>query len=128
MTSAPFNLGEKKIDLVPSTFSGLKNSLTLVKEQDGVIDLRFSEDELEVLASTHGPQGGKVDQQNLHHNDKNLKSSLVSGIYAHVRLHHSHHCTLLLYHLFISDNFTMFQIPKVLEEYINYDMLKTTTE
>ncbi len=80
MTSAPFNLGEKKIDLVPSTFSGLKNSLTLVKEQDGVIDLRFSEDELEVLASTHGPQGGKVDQQNLHHNDKNLKSSLVSGI------------------------------------------------
>ena len=43
----------------------LKDGLTLIKEQDGVIDLCFPEDEFKVLSGTHAAQGGEVDQQNL---------------------------------------------------------------
>ena len=43
----------------------LKDGLTLVKEQNGVVDLGLPEDELEILSSTHAAQRGEVDQQHL---------------------------------------------------------------
>ena len=48
-----------------SSFSGLKNGLTLIKEEDSIVDLGLSEDELEVLPSPHVTKRGKVNQQNL---------------------------------------------------------------
>ena len=46
--------------------SGLKDGLTLVKEQDGVVDLGLAEYELEVLPRSHASKGGKIYQQNLY--------------------------------------------------------------
>lgn len=50
---------------MPSFLPCLKDGLTLVKEQDGIVDLGLSEYELEILSSTHATQRGEVDQQNL---------------------------------------------------------------
>ena len=43
----------------------LKNTLTLVKEQNGVVDLGLPEYELEILVRLHDPQRGEIDQQHL---------------------------------------------------------------
>ena len=61
----PFNFREQKVHLMPSRFSRLKNGLTFIKEQDSIVDLGLSEDELEVLPSTHGAQRWEINQQNL---------------------------------------------------------------
>ena len=53
---SPLNLCQEKVDSTASLLSGLKDGLTLIKEQDGVIDLGLSEDELEVLPSCHATQ------------------------------------------------------------------------
>ena len=62
----PLNLCEQHVDVVTSLLPRLKDGLTLVKEQDGVVDLGLPEDEFEVLTSTHATQGGEVDQKNLY--------------------------------------------------------------
>jgi len=46
-------------------FSGFKDGFTLIKEQNGVIDLSLSENELEILSSCHSTKRWKVYQQNL---------------------------------------------------------------
>ena len=46
-------------------FSGFKDGFTLVKEQDGIIDLGFSEDEFEIFSSTHAAQWREVYKQYL---------------------------------------------------------------
>ena len=48
---SPLNLCEQEVDLMPSHLPRFKDSLTLIKEEDGVIDLGLAEDELEVLPS-----------------------------------------------------------------------------
>ena len=48
-----------------SMFPGLKNGLTLIKEQDGIINLGLPENELEVFTSSHSTQGREINQQNL---------------------------------------------------------------
>ena len=48
-----------------SFLTRFKNGFTFIKEQDGVIDLGLSENELEILSSRHGPKRGEVDQENL---------------------------------------------------------------
>ena len=46
-------------------FSCLKNGLTFIKEQYGIIDLRLSKNELEILARCYSTQWWEIDQQNL---------------------------------------------------------------
>ena len=61
----PLDFSEQHVDIMSSFLPRLKDGLTLVKEQNGVVDLGFPEYELEVLSSTHAAQGGEVDQQHL---------------------------------------------------------------
>ena len=46
-------------------FSCFKNRLTLIKEQNGIINLRLPENELEIFTSYHSTQRWEIDQQNL---------------------------------------------------------------
>ena len=62
----PLYLSEEEVDLVVTTgFPGLKNPLTLIKEQNGIIDFGLSKDKPEVLVGFHHTERRKVDQQNL---------------------------------------------------------------
>ena len=52
----PLYLCEQEVNVVAAFVSTLKDGLTLVKEQDGVVDLGLSKDKLEVISSTHTAQ------------------------------------------------------------------------
>jgi len=54
-----------QVHIASSKFSGFKDGLTLAKEQDAIIDLSLSENELEILSSCHSTQRWKVYSQNL---------------------------------------------------------------
>ena len=64
-TNSPLNLCQQEVHVMTSFLTRFKNGFTFIKEQDGVIDLGLSENELEILSSRHGAKRGEVDQENL---------------------------------------------------------------
>ena len=62
---SPLDLSEEHVHVMTALLSALKDGLTLIKKQNGVVDFGLSEDELEVLSSRHATQRGEVDQENL---------------------------------------------------------------
>ena len=61
----PLYLCQQGVHVMAAFLPRLKDGLTLVKEQDGIVDLGLTEYELEVLPCSHAPQGREVDQKNL---------------------------------------------------------------
>ena len=45
--------------------SGLKDGLTLIKEEDSVVDFGLTKDELEVFSSGHTAQRWEIDEEDL---------------------------------------------------------------
>lgn len=62
---SPLNLCQEHVHIVTALLSALKDGLTFIKEQNGIVDFGLTEDELEVLSSRHATQRGEVDQENL---------------------------------------------------------------
>ena len=62
---SPLNLCQQEVNIVASFLTCFKDCFTLIKEQDGIIDLGFSENELEILSSCHWAQRWEVDQEDL---------------------------------------------------------------
>ena len=65
---APLNLSQEHVDIMSPFLPRLKYGLTFIKEQNCIIDLSLTKDKLEILSSTHAPQGGEIDQENLREN------------------------------------------------------------
>ena len=63
---SPLYLSKEEVDFMSTHFlSRLKDGLTLIKEEYGIIDLCLAEYKLEVLICTHGAKGREIDQQHL---------------------------------------------------------------
>ena len=55
-TYIPLNLCQKHVDIVTALLSCLKDGLTLVKEEDCIVDFSLAKDKLEVFSCGHTAQ------------------------------------------------------------------------
>ena len=61
----PLNLCQKQVDIVTPLLSGLKDGLTLVEEEDCIVDFGLAENEFEVFSCGHTAQRWEIDEENL---------------------------------------------------------------
>lgn len=55
---------QKEVDSVVATLTRFKDALTLVKEQDRIVDFSLTENPLEILVARESAKRGEVDEKN----------------------------------------------------------------